>query len=271
MRPEADSTMRDRTRRSAERTGVANRLRWLGHSTVLIELDGVRLLTDPLLRKRVLHLRRAAPLDLDDLSDVDAVLISHAHYDHLDLRSLASLGREKTVCVPIGLRGLLRRRGFASVVELAAGEKVDFGPLKVHAVRAEHPSSRALGGKSEALGYVVDGERRVYFAGDTGLFPGMAELAPEADVALLPIWGWGPSLGRAHLDPQRAAQALALIRPKIAVPIHWGTYYASRFVRSRPDSLIAPARAFVRAAAVHAPGVKVRILPPGGSLPLDEI
>jgi L-ascorbate metabolism protein UlaG (beta-lactamase superfamily) len=122
-----------------------------------------------------------------------------------------------------------------------------------------------------ALGYSVTGQKRIYFTGDTALFPDMAEIAARPDVALLPIWGWGPSLGPGHLDPQRAAEALALIRPKIAVPIHWGTYYVPGFVRRRPHSLIAPARAFVQAASTNAPEVKVRILPVGGALPLDEI
>lgn len=250
---------------------MTNRLRWLGHSTVVIELDGVRLLTDPLLRSHVLHLRRAAPLNLDDLDDIDAVLISHAHYDHLDLPSLSSLERQTTVCVPPGVGRLVRRRGFVSVVELATGDEVGFGPLTIRAVRAEHFARRGLSWKTEALGYVVAGARRVYFSGDTGLFAGMADVASQPDVALLPIWGWGPSLGPEHLDPQRAAQALALIRPKIAVPIHWGTYYVHRFFRSRRGSLTAPARAFVRAAAENAPAVKVRILPVGGALSLDEL
>jgi L-ascorbate metabolism protein UlaG (beta-lactamase superfamily) len=250
---------------------VTNRLRWLGHSTVVLELDGVRLLTDPLLRRRVFCLRRAPSLYLDDLDDVDAVLISHAHYDHLDLPSLSSLRRETTVCVPSGAGGLVTRRGFVSVVELIAGDELGVGPLTIRAVRAEHSGRRGPGRKMAALGYFVTGQKRIYFTGDTALFPDMAEIAARPDVALLPIWGWGPSLGPGHLDPQRAAEALALIRPKIAVPIHWGTYYVPGFVRSRPDSLVAPARAFVQAASTNAPEVKVRILPVGGALPLDEI
>jgi L-ascorbate metabolism protein UlaG (beta-lactamase superfamily) len=249
---------------------MANRIQWLGHATVLIELDGVRLATDPLLRRRVLHLRRAAPLHLDALGELDAVLISHVHYDHLDVPSLRSLGRETTVAVPSGASGLLARRGFASVVELTAGDELSFGPLSVRAVRAEHDARRGFGRKRDALGYVVAGSRRLYFSGDTALFPGMAEISSEPDVALLPIWGWGPSLGPGHLDPRSAAEALALIRPRIAVPIHWGTYYVPGFVRSRPDSLNAPPRAFVSAAAAYAPQVRVRILSVGGSLPLDE-
>jgi L-ascorbate metabolism protein UlaG (beta-lactamase superfamily) len=250
---------------------MPGRLRWLGHSTVLIELDGVRLLTDPLLRRRVLHLRRAAALDLGGLSDLDAVLLSHVHYDHLDIPSLRRLGGGITIVAPRGAERLLRRRGFASVVEVAPGQETIVGSLAVRAVPAEHGSRRVLGARTEALGYVVDGARRLYFSGDTDLFPGMADLLPATDVALLPIWGWGPSLGPGHLDPRSAAEALALIRPKTAVPIHWGTYYpVTSGLLSRPAFLSAPARAFARAAADLAPEVEVRVLPVGGTLPLDD-
>lgn len=248
---------------------MSDRLRWLGHSTVLIELDGVRLLTDPLLRSRVLHLRRSPPLELDALAALDAVLVSHVHYDHLDLPSLRRLGRGTAIVAPRGVGRLLRRRGFASVVELGAGEETRVGTLVVHAVPAEHDSRRLLGTKTEALGYLVAGRKRVYFCGDTGLFPGMAELSTGTDVALLPIWGWGASLGPGHLDPRSAAEALALIRPGIAVPIHWGTYYPlSSALRTPPAFLSEPAEAFARAAAAVAPDVEVRILPVGGTLSL---
>src|SRR6185369_3885052 len=85
------------------------RITWIGHSTVLVELDGVRLLTDPLLRERVVMLRRSEPLDLGSLENLDAVLISHIHYDHLDLGSLRRLSGPKSVIVPRGAGGLLRR------------------------------------------------------------------------------------------------------------------------------------------------------------------
>jgi L-ascorbate metabolism protein UlaG (beta-lactamase superfamily) len=97
----------------------------------------------------------------------------------------------------------------------------------------------------------------------------MADLASPTDVALLPIWGWGPSLGPGHLDPRSAAEALTLIRPKIAVPIHWGTYSPlTSALRSPPAYLSAPAEAFARAAAELAPDVAVQILRVGGTLPL---
>ncbi len=248
---------------------MADRVRWLGHSTVLIEIDGVRTLTDPLLRKQVLHLRRAAPLELEEVAALDAVLLSHIHYDHLDVPSLRRLDRSTPFLVPRGAGALVSRLGFASVVELSVGEEAQIGGVTVRAVAAEHGSSRILGTRAEALGYVVAGSRDVYFAGDTDLFPGMADLGEGLDVALLPIWGWGPSIGPGHLDPRRAAEALALIRPRVAVPIHWGTYYPLTSARlSPPGFLTAPAPEFERAAAELAPSVEVRVLLVGGTLEL---
>ena len=109
------------------------------------------------------------------------------------------------------------------------------------------------------------GSHRVYFAGDTDLFPEMATLADDLDVALIPIWGWGPTLGRGkHLDPEGAAQAVALLRPRIAVPIHWGTYHPLHMgLREVPSFLHQPPVRFVEAAAAAAPEVEVRVLEPG--------
>ncbi len=248
---------------------MPDRVRWLGHSTVLVELDGVRLLTDPLLRSWVLHLRRAAPLQVGGLEGLDAVLVSHVHYDHLDLPSLGRLDRSVPVVLPKGAGRLVRNRGFQAVKELEAGETTRVGSLVVRAVTAEHGSSRVLGTRSKALGYVIEGSRRVYFPGDTDLHPGMAELAPGLDVALMPIWGWGPSLGRGHLDPRGAAEALALLRPRVAVPIHWGTYYPVQSTRLKPPAFLTePVEAFRRAAKELAPEVDIEVLPVGGELAL---
>ena len=247
---------------------MSDSVRWVGHSTVLVELDGVRLLTDPLLRERVVMLRRSEPLDLESLEDLDAVLISHVHYDHLDLGSLRKLQRAKALVMPRGGASLVRRRLSVPVHELEAGETVEIGSLEVEAVHAEHDSTRLPGKKTEALGYVVSGSKRLYFLGDTDLFPGLAEVAPETDVALVPIWGWGPSLGTGHLDPRRAAEAVALIRPRVVVPIHWGTYYPVTVRKSARDFLRKPVAEFTEAAAELAPSVEVRVLPVGGSLEL---
>jgi L-ascorbate metabolism protein UlaG (beta-lactamase superfamily) len=248
-----------------------DRLRWLGHATVLVELGGVRVLTDPLLRRRILHLRRAVPLDLSELDEVDAILLSHAHYDHLDPPSLRRLPRGAEVVVPRGAGELVGRQGFETVTEVDQGDEVAVGGLRVRAVPAAHESRRMRGSRTEALGYLLEGDgRRIYFPGDTDLFPEMADLAPGLDVALLPIWGWGPSLGAGHLDPKRAAEALVLLRPRVAVPIHWGTYYPlTSGLLAPPPFLKAPAAEFVQRAAQLAPEVDVRVLRVGGTLELD--
>jgi L-ascorbate metabolism protein UlaG (beta-lactamase superfamily) len=257
-----------------ERADPARRARitWLGHSTVLVELDGTRLLTDPVLRDRVTHLRRTKPADAGMLYALDGVLVSHLHYDHLDYPSLERLGRSVPVVVPRGAGRLLRRRRFEQVVEVETGEEVRLGDLVVRATHADHEGGRGfLGTEVAALGYLIRGSHQIYFAGDTDLFEGMATLAPRLDLVLLPIWGWGPSLGPGHLDPRRAAEALRLLQPLLAVPIHWGTYAPLGFGRLQTAMLTEPVTEFRRHAAELAPEVEVRVLNLGGTLHLDAI
>ena len=234
---------------------------YVGHATVLIELDGVRLLTDPVLRARIGHLWRRVPIDLTELSNVDAVLLSHVHYDHLGRPSLRQLGKEVTLVVP---RSAVRAlRGFTDVREVDVGDEIDIGGVTVHATPAEHRSARLALRTAPSLGFVVSGSRRIYFAGDTDLFEGMNALAGSLDVALLPVAGWGPKVGPGHLDPLRAAQALRMLRPRIAVPIHWGTLTLPTKAASAD-----PPEEFRQHAAELAPGVEVRILEPGETLAL---
>ena len=241
-----------------------SRLVWVGHATALIEVGGARLLTDPLLRSRLAHLRRHGPPPAPEaMRDLDAVLISHLHHDHLDLPSLRLLPRGTPLVVPRGAAAMLRRRGFADVRELAAGESTDVAGVEVLAVDAVHDRHRLrIGLQADTLGYVAGGA--VYFAGDTDLFDGMADLA-GIEVALIPVWGWGPSLGHGHLDPEAAARAAALLRPRIAVPIHWGTFFPHLMHLWKSDRLTDPPHEFAAAVARLAPEVDVRVLPPGGS------
>ena len=233
-----------------------NRVTWLGHSTVVIEVDGTRLVTDPALRRRIWHLRRSEAVGASTLGKLDGILVSHAHFDHLDLGSLDMLDSSLTVVVPTGAAGLVRARGFSRVLEVTAGDELELGGLRVRATHAEHASGRGpFSPRSSSLGYVVSGSVSVYFAGDTDLFDAMTELGP-LDLALLPVWGWGARLPAGHLDPLRAAEALRLLRPRAAVPIHWGTFRAP----FAPKSGSAPALEFERAAARVAPDVKVRTL-----------
>jgi L-ascorbate metabolism protein UlaG (beta-lactamase superfamily) len=235
------------------------RLTWLGHATVLLELGGARLLTDPVLRHRVAHLQRRVP-DPDVPGDVDAVLISHVHRDHLDRPSLKPFAGTPALA-PRGAAPMLEG---LDLREVAAGDTIALAGVEIAVVRAWHEARRRPGAPAlDALGFLAEG---VWFAGDTDLDDEMAELQGRVDVALLPVWGWGPSLGPGHMDPQRAARAVALVRPRLAIPIHWGTFlpYGSR----RTDLLSAPPRDFARYAGALAPLTEVTVLSPGDSLAL---
>jgi len=260
------------SRRSHTRRGMseADTVTYVGHATVLIELDGVRLLTDPVLRPRVGPLVRHGPLPPPHLSaGLDAVLISHLHHDHADLGSLRRLGRGTPLLVPPGSRGFFERHDFVRVTELGPGDSIKVGRLTVTAVEADHDGGRRRGASEvEPIGFLAKGGRTVYFAGDTDLFAGMDGLAPGLDLALLPVWGWGPTLGAGHLDPAAAARAAAMLSPRIAVPIHWGTLYPLGLARLRPGRLMLPAREFAASLGELAPQVETRVLSPGESTSL---
>src|SRR3954452_3950225 len=193
-----------RTRRMSD----SDLLTYVGHATVVIELDGTRLLTDPVLRRRIGPLvRHGAMPSKGVVENIDAVLISHMHRDHADPASLRMLRPEVRMLVPPGSRRFFERHGFADVTERRPGESTTVGALAVTAVQADHDAGgRRHAVDADSLGFLIVGQRSVYFAGDTDLFEGMAELAPDLALALLPIWGWGPTLGPGHLDPERAAE-----------------------------------------------------------------
>jgi L-ascorbate metabolism protein UlaG (beta-lactamase superfamily) len=230
---------------------------------VLVELGGVRLLTDPVLRHGVAYLRRHGPPP-EVPERLDAVLLSHLHHDHLDVASLRLLPRDVPAVAPAGSAPLLRRAGFRDVQELLPGETAELRGIPVTATRADHPDRRLpFGLRAPPIGFVMRGERSVYFAGDTDLFAGMEGVRP-LDVALLPVAGWGPTLGPGHMDAERAARAAAMLRPRIAVPIHWGTLHPRW--RSRGSWFVDPPHDFAAQVAALAPEVEVRTLTPGESL-----
>jgi L-ascorbate metabolism protein UlaG (beta-lactamase superfamily) len=244
---------------------------WLGHSTVLIELDGVRLLTDPVVRERVGPLLRVAPpVPPGALDAIDAVLLSHMHADHADAASLRRVSSSLVIAPRGAARWLGKNRIAGEVRELVAGEDEVVGSLRVTATPATHDARRwPLGARVEPVGFVVRGKgASAYFAGDTDLYPAMAELAGTIGVGLLPVSGWGPTLGPGHLDPERAAQAAAIIAPRVAVPIHWGTLSPRRPMRRHPDPLRPPTD-FARLVAGRAPDVEVRVLAPGDKTMLE--
>jgi len=251
---------------------MGDRLTFLGHSTVLVDLDGTRVLTDPLLgHLGAGSIRRQVPAVLPDaLAGLSAVFISHGHLDHLDLASLRALPGEPVIIVPVGLGRVAAKAARGVVHEMRAGDRLQVGNLMLEAVHAEHSRRRSLFTAAEgALGLLIVGSTSVYFAGDTDLFPEMERLAGRVDVALLPVGGWGPRLGRGHLNPSRAAEAVVRIGPSIATPIHWGTLFPVGLRRVADRRFQAPGEAFRAAVAARAARVDVRILQPGESMPLE--
>jgi L-ascorbate metabolism protein UlaG (beta-lactamase superfamily) len=245
---------------------------WWGHATCTIEDSGVRVLTDPLFARRLAHLRRRrGAVPPPEARRADLALVSHLHADHLHLPSLGALAPGTRLLVPRGaLRAVpgLRRLRQLRIDEVSPGDRTMVGDLVVRVVPARHDGRRLPVGphRSPALGYVVEGEARTYFAGDTGLFDDMAKEVGPVDVALLPVGGWGPYLGEGHLDAGRAAQALARLSPRSAVPVHYGTYWPIGMDAVRPHEFHTPGEEFVRIAAQLAPSVAVHRLGHGESV-----
>jgi L-ascorbate metabolism protein UlaG (beta-lactamase superfamily) len=237
---------------------------WWGHATVLIE-DRARFLTDPLLTHAVVHLRRRrGPRPSTDAHWVDAVLISHLHSDHMHLSSLALLPKGTTIVVPKGARRLLRKLSL-DVIEVVPGDSIEFADALLLVVPAMHDGSRWPwpSARAPAVGYVMEGSSATYFAGDTTEFPEMADLHADLDVALLPVGGWGPWLRGHHLNADDAAHCLAALRPRTAVPIHYGTFWPRGLSWLRSHVFHDPGHDF--ASAARESGVDIRVLAPGES------
>lgn len=239
---------------------------YVGHGTVLLEMDGVRILTDPVLRHRVGPLRRLAPDPGPAVREnLDAVLISHFHLDHFDPPSLRLLDRRTPLLVPPGGVAAVRRLGFRFVEEMRPGRALRLGAVRLAATKAAHYGERTPGHPVvDSLGFIVEGGHQVYFAGDTALFPEMIHIGERLDLALLPVWGWGPRLGEEHLTPLDAARSLTLLEPRVAIPIHWGTFHPLGLGWTRPAFLVEPPYTFLHHAARLAPDVAVHVIPPGG-------
>jgi L-ascorbate metabolism protein UlaG (beta-lactamase superfamily) len=207
-------------------------IRWLGHATVVIDLGGVRLVTDPLLRRHVGALRRVGPTpDPAWWEDADASVVSHLHLDHADLPSLRGLGDVPVLAGPESA-AWCARRGLASVALSDDWSAIQgrHGDVEVRLVRADHTSRPLPGRPLEAYGFLMrHGHDVVWFAGDTSLYPEMSRLPELAggpiSLALLPIHGWGPRLSAGHMDAERAAEAAELSQARRVVPVHWGTFH----------------------------------------------
>jgi N-acyl-phosphatidylethanolamine-hydrolysing phospholipase D len=215
---------------------------WIGHATLLVQMDHVTFLTDPIWSDTASPVSFAGPrrfvapgLAIDDLPPIDFVVVSHNHYDHLDLDTLEALARrnERTrFFVPLGNGELLREHGIARVTELDWGEAGEHRGVRVHCLPTQHWSKRGVGDDNEALWSswaMVGPERRFYFAGDTGYFEGFArigEVFGPFDLAAVPIGAYEPAamMRASHLDPEEAVRAALDLDARRAVAMHFGTF-----------------------------------------------
>jgi L-ascorbate metabolism protein UlaG (beta-lactamase superfamily) len=250
----------------------AIRVRFLGHATVVLDLPGFRLVTDPFLRASLGPLRRHGPLPRPGaIGPVGFVAISHAHPDHFDPASLRALAGDPLVIVPRGLGATVRRNGLRAH-EVVVGEQVSIAPhWTVTAVPARHwrwPGAL----RAATIGYLIEGPNGagIYFAGDTGPFQAMADLKGRVDLALLPVGSWGPHLSPGHLSPRTAAEVARRIGARVAIPIHWGTLYPRSLDRFLGAGLTEPATQFGEWAGRLVPGLDVRVLQPGEATTVER-
>jgi L-ascorbate metabolism protein UlaG (beta-lactamase superfamily) len=246
------------------------RITWWGHSTVTLDSAGTRLLTDPVLTSRVAHLRRRrGPLPGPVTADADAVLISHLHADHLHLASLPLVAPRARIVLPRGAAGLVAKGCGSDVgdrcVEVEPGSHLKVGELTVTAVPAAHDGRRGpwTSVRGPALGFRVDGPVSAWYAGDTDLYDDMLGKIGRVDLAVVPVGGWGPTLGRGHMDPFKAAEAVRRVKARHAVPVHFGTFWPIGLDWLRPDLFLPPGSKFADLLADDP--VRVDVLEPGES------
>ena len=231
---------------------------WIGHATLLVQLDGVNILTDPIWSDHVgpsfFSVKRLVPpgIRFEDLPPIQAVVISHDHYDHLDLATVQRLAHEHhpTFFVPLGIGAWLKERGIDNVVELDWWQSQALRGVTFTATPAQHSSGRGLFDQNERLwaSWVISGDgKRLFFGGDTGYTPALAEIGRRLgpfDVAALPIGGYSAFTARHpnHINPEEAVQLFDDLHGRLLVPMHWGTFAMNREpFREPPTRLLAEA------------------------------
>ena len=258
---------------------MSTALTWLGHSTVVIDVDGTRLVTDPLLGRNAGVLRRRGRKPaLSAWERPDAVLLSHLHHDHAELGSLRKLPGDVPVITAPDNATWLRRKGLPGVSPGPDGWVSVGGAngVSVALCRADHSSRPMPHRPNGTNGHLIrSSAARIWVAGDTSLYPEMAGLSDEVDgridLAVVPVSGWGPRLSRGHLGPREAAEACALVGARYAVPVHWGTLHAPG-VRNLPRGWMdRPARDFVAAVSQLAPECTPLVLDHGVRTELDGL
>jgi len=224
----------------ARRLDSGFRVTWLGHSTLLLELDGARILTDPVWGERASPMSFAgpkrfhpAPVPLESLPELDAVLVSHDHYDHLCRATITALAKRRVPFITaLGVGAHLEAYGVAPelITELDWWEETRVGPVGFTATPSQHFSGRGLGDRNQTLWaswVLTTDRRRVFFSGDTGLTSEFEEIGRRHgpfDLVMLEVGAFHASWGGIHLGPENALKAHAMLGGGLLMPVHWGTF-----------------------------------------------
>jgi L-ascorbate metabolism protein UlaG (beta-lactamase superfamily) len=216
---------------------VENRSRtsytWVGHSTFLIQLNGINIVTDPVWAKRMGFQKRLTEpgISLADLPEIDLVVISHSHYDHLDFPTLKKLKGNPHYLVPVGLKSLFTRKGYQQVTEMSWWESTEYRGISVHFVPAQHWTRRTLRDMNTSHwgGWIFQTPQETYyFVGDTGYFAGFQQIADRftIDTVFMPIGAYEPEwfMAASHISPEDSVKAFIELQAKHFVPMHYGAY-----------------------------------------------
>ena len=204
---------------------------WIGHASFLVQTHNVNVLIDPIwsMWLKVIKRLKEPGFDIHHLPSIDFVLVTHAHFDHLDRRTLRAVAADQPIVVPVGVGNLVHRLGFNIVHELDEWQTVRLGPLDVSLTPAHHWGARFLADQHRGFGGFIirAGDRTVFHCGDTAYFPGFKEIGDRfnIDIALLPIGAYDPPLAReVHMNPEEAVRAFIELGAKTLVPMHYGTF-----------------------------------------------
>lgn len=204
---------------------------WIGHASFLIQTKDVNVLIDPnwSMWLKVIKRLKKPGFDLFHLPEIDFVLVTHAHFDHLDRRTLRKVAADQPIVVPLGVGNLVHDLGFNIVHELDHYERVKLGPLAVSLTPCHHWGARLLHDSHRGFGgFLMEAQgRSIFHCGDSAYFRGFEEIGKrfEIEIALLPIGAYDPPSGReVHMNPEEAVQAFKELRAQTLVPMHYGSF-----------------------------------------------
>lgn len=251
----------------AELSGDQICITWIGHASFLLRTQGRNILIDPNWSKwlKVIKRIRHPGLQLHDLPDIDLVLITHAHFDHLDRRTLRNVAERQPIIVPVGVGDLVHDLGFNEVHELDEYERIHIGPLHVTLTPCAHWGARMLHDSHRGFGgYLIEaGGRTIFHCGDSAYFEGFREIGEryDIDIALLPIGAYDPPSGReVHMNPEEAARTFIDLKANTLVPMHFGSFRLSY------EPVAEPPRRLLAVAEEYGIRDRVRILVEGESV-----